>query len=206
MRSFNLLTMNLHYYWKVCVLHYYCVFLAEVRVRVRAECAESATTLESVASEKMSELERRLDRFAQANSILRARELAGNLVLSLRLGELPALEALARDASDGRLLHSLSRVFLADSLRSTLNNEPLRLMVALDDDDYENARCTLAQNIWVCFLTICFLRLNVAIFDLVYFHSLIDVLYAKETRCQCLFTHFHFVRVFSHNVRVLSNR
>ena len=123
------------------------MFLAEVRVRVRAECEETTTSLDSVASEKTSELERRLDRFAQANSILRARELAGNLVLSVRLGELPALEALARDASDGRLLHSLSRVFLADSLRSTLNNEPLRLMVALDDDDYENARCTLAQNI-----------------------------------------------------------
>lgn len=139
------------YYTDVLVLtqspNLHACFLAEVRVRVRAECAETASTLDSVASEKMSELERRLDRFAQANSILRARELASNLVLSLRLGELPALEALVRDASDGRLLNSLSRVFLSDSLRLTLNNEPLRLMVAIDDDDYENARCSLAQNI-----------------------------------------------------------
>lgn len=135
------------YYTSVLSSVFSVFCIAEVRVRVRAECAETTSTLDGVVSEKTSELERRLDRFAQANSILRARELAGNLVLSLRLGDLPALEALARDASDGRLLKSLSRVFLADSLRLTLNNEPLRLMVALDDDDYENGRFTLAQNI-----------------------------------------------------------
>ena len=117
-----------------------------MKLRVRAEYAENATALGAITSQRATQLERALDRFSQANSVLRARDL-GMLVCSLRIGDLSRLDALWRDYVSGKLIDALAPALLTETLRHAVNNEHLQLMLAIDDADFENARLTLVQNL-----------------------------------------------------------
>lgn len=78
---------------------------------MRAEYASHDHALANVASTKQTELERQLERFAQADTILKARDI-GSIVCDIKFSELTYLDAFWRDYINGSLLEALKGVFI----------------------------------------------------------------------------------------------
>uniref|UniRef100_A0A8C6SJQ2 Death effector domain-containing 1 n=1 Tax=Neogobius melanostomus TaxID=47308 RepID=A0A8C6SJQ2_9GOBI len=117
-----------------------------VRLRVRAEYLEHESALRnSVSSDKRQPLERQFELFSQANSVLRSRNL-GSIVCDIKFTELDNLDAFWTDYLSGALLEALKGVFLTDSLRSAAGSEGVRLLISVDQDDYEHGRRLLQAN------------------------------------------------------------
>lgn len=114
--------------------------LSDVRLRVRAEYLEHESALRGgVSSDKQQPLERQFELFSQANSLLRARDL-GSIVCDIKFTELDNLEAFWGDYLSGALLEALKGVFITDSLRMAAGSEGVRLLISVDQDDYEEGR------------------------------------------------------------------
>ncbi|KAL7392986.1 hypothetical protein ABVT39_004916 [Epinephelus coioides] len=115
----------------------------DIRLRVRAEYLEHDSALrEGVSSDKRQPLERQFELFSQANSLLRARDL-GSIVCDIKFTELDNLEAFWGDYLSGALLEALKGVFITDSLRMAAGTEGVRLLISVDQDDYEQGRMLL---------------------------------------------------------------
>ncbi|KAM9353001.1 death effector domain-containing 1 isoform 2-T2 [Symphorus nematophorus] len=111
-----------------------------IRLRVRAEYLEHESALrDGVSSDKQQPLERQFELFSQANSLLRARDL-GSIVCDIKFTELDNLEAFWGDYLRGDLLEALKGVFITDSLRMAAGSEGVRLLISVDQDDYEEGR------------------------------------------------------------------
>uniref|UniRef100_A0AAV2MCD2 TRADD-like N-terminal domain-containing protein n=1 Tax=Knipowitschia caucasica TaxID=637954 RepID=A0AAV2MCD2_KNICA len=111
-----------------------------VRLRVRAEYLEHESALRNgVSSDKRQPLERQFELFSQANSVLRSRNL-GSIVCDIKFTELDNLQAFWADYLSGALLEALKGVFITDSLRSAAGSEAVRLLISVDQDDYEEGR------------------------------------------------------------------
>ncbi|TDH11612.1 hypothetical protein EPR50_G00062550 [Perca flavescens] len=114
-----------------------------IRLRVRAEYLEHDSALrEGVSSDKRQPLERQFELFSQANSLLRSRDL-GSIVCDIKFTELDNLEAFWSDYLSGALLEALKGVFITDSLRMAAGTEGVRLLISVDQDDYEEGRMLL---------------------------------------------------------------
>ena len=114
--------------------------LSDVRLRVRAEYLEHESALRgNVSSDKRQPLERQFELFSQASSLLRARDL-GSIVCDIKFTELDNLEAFWGDYLSGALLEALKGVFITDSLRMAAGTEGVRLLISVDQDDYEEGR------------------------------------------------------------------
>ncbi|XP_045901864.1 death effector domain-containing 1 isoform X2 [Micropterus dolomieu] len=114
-----------------------------IRLRVRAEYLEHESALrDGVSSDKRQPLERQFELFSQANSLLRARDL-GSIVCDIKFTELDNLEAFWGDYLSGALLEALKGVFITDSLRMAAGTEGVRLLISVDQDDYEEGRRVL---------------------------------------------------------------
>ncbi|XP_062255998.1 death effector domain-containing 1 [Platichthys flesus] len=112
----------------------------DVRLRVRAEYLEHESALRgNVSSDKRQPLERQFELFSQASSLLRARDL-GSIVCDIKFTELDNLEAFWGDYLSGALLEALKGVFITDSLRMAAGTEGVRLLISVDQDDYEEGR------------------------------------------------------------------
>lgn len=117
--------------------------LSDIRLRVRAEYLEHESALRNgVSSDKQQPLERQFELFSQANSLLRARDL-GSIVCDIKFTELDNLEAFWGDYLSGALLEALKGVFITDSLRMAAGTEGIRLLISVDQDDYEEGRRVL---------------------------------------------------------------
>lgn len=92
-----------------------------------------------VSSDKQQPLERQFELFSQANSLLRSRDL-GSIVCDIKFTELDNLEAFWGDYLKGDLLEALKGVFITDSLRMAAGREGVRLLISVDQDDYEEGR------------------------------------------------------------------
>ncbi|XP_068425264.1 death effector domain-containing 1 [Clinocottus analis] len=115
----------------------------KVRLRVRAEYLEHDSALrEGVSSDKRQPLERQFELFSKANSLLRARDL-GSIICDINFTELDNLEAFWADYLSGALLEALKGVFITDSLRMAAGEEGVRLLISVDQNDYEEGRCRL---------------------------------------------------------------
>ncbi|XP_068611909.1 death effector domain-containing 1 [Brachionichthys hirsutus] len=114
-----------------------------VRLRVRAEYLDYESVLRgSVSSDKRQPLERQFELFSKANSLLRARDL-GSIVCDIKFTELGNLEAFWSDYLSGSLLEALKGVFITDSLRMAAGTAGVRLLIGVDQDDYEQGRLVL---------------------------------------------------------------
>ncbi|KAM6909635.1 death effector domain-containing 1 [Xenentodon cancila] len=112
----------------------------DIRLRVRAEYLEHESALrDGVSSNKRQPLERQFELFSRANSLLRARDL-GSIVCDIKFTELDNLEAFWGDYLSGALLEALKGVFITDSLRMAAGTEGVRLLISVDQDDYEEGR------------------------------------------------------------------
>ncbi|XP_039973529.1 death effector domain-containing 1 isoform X2 [Xiphias gladius] len=112
----------------------------DIRLRVRAEYLEHETALrDGVSSDKRQPLERQFELFSQASSLLRSRDL-GSIVCDIKFTELDNLEAFWGDYLSGALLEALKGVFITDSLRMAAGTEGVRLLISVDQDDYEEGR------------------------------------------------------------------
>ncbi|KAK2844784.1 hypothetical protein Q5P01_011443 [Channa striata] len=112
----------------------------DIRLRVRAEYLEHESALRNgVSSDKRQPLERQFELFSQANSLLRARDL-GSIVCDIKFTELDNLDAFWSDYLSGALLEALKGVFITDSLRTAAGSEGVRLLISVDQDDYEEGR------------------------------------------------------------------
>lgn len=117
--------------------------LSDIRLRVRAEYLEHESALrDGVSSDKRQPLERQFELFSRANSLLRARDL-GSIVCDIKFTELDNLEAFWGDYLSGALLEALKGVFITDSLRMAAGTEGVRLLISVDQDDYEEGRRVL---------------------------------------------------------------
>ncbi|XP_049587670.1 death effector domain-containing 1 isoform X5 [Syngnathus scovelli] len=115
----------------------------DIRLRVRAEYLEHEAALRNgVSSDKRQPLERQFELFRQADSLLRARDL-GAVVCDIKFTELDNLEAFWVDYLSGALLEALKGVFISDSLREAAGSEGVRLLISVDQDDYEEGRWLL---------------------------------------------------------------
>ncbi|XP_070690927.1 death effector domain-containing 1 isoform X2 [Pempheris klunzingeri] len=118
-----------------------------IRLRVRAEYLEHESALrDGVSSDKQQPLERQFELFSQANSLLRARDL-GSIICDIKFTELDNLEAFWGDYLSGDLLEALKGVFITDSLRMAAGTEGVRLLISVDQDDYEEGRRLLSETL-----------------------------------------------------------
>ncbi|XP_013782170.1 death effector domain-containing protein-like [Limulus polyphemus] len=122
-------------------------YTSDVRLRVRAEYCNYENALRgAISSNKVDPIERHLERFSQANTILRSRDL-GDIVCNIRFSEITYLDAFWRDYLNGALLDALKGVFITDSLKQAVGNEAIKLLVNVDEEDYERGRRILLQNL-----------------------------------------------------------
>ncbi|XP_061191575.1 death effector domain-containing protein-like [Saccostrea echinata] len=119
----------------------------DIRLRVRAEYSDHVTALTgNVNSNKPTQLERQFEKFMQATNILKSRDL-GSIVCDIKFTELTYLDAFWRDYLNGSLLEALKGVFITDSLKEAVGNESIKLLVSVDEDDYEAGRLLLLENL-----------------------------------------------------------
>ncbi|XP_074389943.1 DNA-binding death effector domain-containing protein 2 isoform X4 [Zonotrichia albicollis] len=112
----------------------------DIRLRVRAEYCEHERALRrAVASSRPRGPGRALDVFGQASGVLKARDL-GSILCDIKFSELAYLEAFWGDYLSGALLEALKGVFLTEGLRGAVGHEDVRLLVSVDQDDYEAGR------------------------------------------------------------------
>ncbi|XP_040268363.1 death effector domain-containing protein [Bufo bufo] len=121
----------------------------DIRLRVRAEYCQHETALQgNVFSNKQDPLERQFERFNQANTILKSRDL-GSIICDIKFSELTYLDAFWRDYINGSLLEALKGVFITDSLKQAVGHEAIKLLVNVDEEDYEIGRQKLLRNLIV---------------------------------------------------------
>ncbi|XP_078287868.1 DNA-binding death effector domain-containing protein 2-like [Rhinoraja longicauda] len=119
----------------------------DIRLRVRAVfCDQHSVLRGNVASAKAEPLDRCFDLFGQANTILKSRDL-GSIICDIKFSELSYLDAFWNDYINGSLLEALKGVFITDSLKQAVGQEVIQLLVNVDEDDYEEGRQILLQNI-----------------------------------------------------------
>ncbi|NXT02849.1 DEDD protein, partial [Jacana jacana] len=125
-----------------------CVLVpSDIRLRVRAEYCQHETALQgNVFSNKQDPLERQFERFNQANTILKSRDL-GSIICDIKFSELTYLDAFWRDYINGSLLEALKGVFITDSLKQAVGHEAIKLLVNVDEEDYEVGRQKLLRNL-----------------------------------------------------------
>ncbi|XP_074428047.1 DNA-binding death effector domain-containing protein 2-like isoform X1 [Larus michahellis] len=112
----------------------------DIRLRVRAElCEHDAVLRRSVASSRPRGPWRQLDVFGQASGVLKSRDL-GSILCDIKFSELSYLEAFWGDYLSGALLRALEGVFLTEGLRRAVGRQEVRLLVSVDQDDYEEGR------------------------------------------------------------------
>lgn len=120
--------------------------LSDVRLRVRAEYSEHESALRGgVSSDKQQPLERQFELFSRASTLLRTRDL-GSIVCDIKFSELANLDAFWADYLSGALLEALKGVFITDSLKRAAGQEGVRLLVSVDQDDYEEGRKLLLRS------------------------------------------------------------
>ncbi|NXO58938.1 DEDD protein, partial [Aramus guarauna] len=113
---------------------------ADIRLRVRAElCEHDAVLRRSVTSRRPRGPGRQLDVFGQASGVLKSRDL-GSILCDIKFSELSYLDAFWGDYLNGSLLEALKGVFLTEGLRRAVGREDVRLLVSVDQDDYEEGR------------------------------------------------------------------
>ncbi|KAL8219676.1 UNVERIFIED_CONTAM: hypothetical protein K2H54_030618 [Gekko kuhli] len=119
----------------------------DIRLRVRAEYCEHEPILrQNVMSNKQNRLERQFDVFGQSNTILKSRDL-GSIICDIKFSELSYLDAFWSDYMNGSLLEALKGVFITDSLKEAVGQEAIRLLVNVDEDDYEEGRRLLLESV-----------------------------------------------------------
>lgn len=119
----------------------------DIRLRVRAEYCQHESALHgNVFSNKQEPLERQFERFNQANTILKSRDL-GSIICDIKFSELTYLDAFWRDYINGSLLEALKGVFITDSLKQAVGHEAIKLLVNVDEEDYELGRQKLLRNL-----------------------------------------------------------
>uniref|UniRef100_G1SHF4 Death effector domain-containing protein n=1 Tax=Oryctolagus cuniculus TaxID=9986 RepID=G1SHF4_RABIT len=130
------------------VLGYWAIYnIQYIRLRVRAEYCQHETALQgNVFSNKQDPLERQFERFNQANTILKSRDL-GSIICDIKFSELTYLDAFWRDYINGSLLEALKGVFITDSLKQAVGHEAIKLLVNVDEEDYELGRQKLLRNL-----------------------------------------------------------
>ncbi|XP_030069462.1 DNA-binding death effector domain-containing protein 2 [Microcaecilia unicolor] len=118
-----------------------------IRLRVRAEYCEHEPVLRRfVLSTKQNALEKQFDVFSQSTTMLKSRDL-GSIICDIKFSELSYLDAFWNDYMNGSLLEALKGVFITDSLKEAVGQEAIRLLVNVDEDDYEEGRKLLLENI-----------------------------------------------------------
>ncbi|KAK3107557.1 hypothetical protein FSP39_017296 [Pinctada imbricata] len=118
----------------------------DIRLRVRAEYCDHSSALDgNVFSNKPTLLEQQFEKFSQASTILKSRDL-GSIVCDIKFVELTYLDAFWRDYVNGSLLEALKGVFITESLKQAVGNEAVKLLVSVDEGDYERGRVKLLQN------------------------------------------------------------
>ncbi|XP_053866390.1 DNA-binding death effector domain-containing protein 2 [Malaclemys terrapin pileata] len=119
----------------------------DIRLRVRAEfCQHEPVLRQNVLSNKQHRLERQFDIFGQSNTILKSRDL-GSIICDIKFSELSYLDAFWSDYMNGSLLEALKGVFLTESLKDAVGQEAIRLLVNVDEDDYEEGRRLLLDSL-----------------------------------------------------------
>ena len=120
---------------------------ADIRLRVRAEYCQHESALQgNVFSNKQEAVERQFERFNQANTILKSRDL-GSIICDIKFSELTYLDAFWRDYINGSLLEALKGVFITDSLKQAVGHEAIKLLVNVDEEDYQAGRRKLLRNL-----------------------------------------------------------
>ncbi|XP_061591087.1 death effector domain-containing protein [Cololabis saira] len=119
----------------------------DIRLRVRAEYCQHESALQgNVFSNKQEAVERQFERFNQANTILKSRDL-GSIICDIKFSELTYLDAFWRDYINGSLLEALKGVFITDSLKQAVGHEAIKLLVNVDEEDYQAGRRKLLRNL-----------------------------------------------------------
>ncbi|XP_078507462.1 DNA-binding death effector domain-containing protein 2 [Lissotriton helveticus] len=118
-----------------------------IRLRVRAEyCNHHSILSQNVLSNKQNRLEKQFDVFSQSNTVLKSRDL-GSIICEIKFSELSYLDAFWNDYLNGSLLEALKGVFITDSLKQAVGQEAIQLLVSVDEEDYEEGRKVLLENI-----------------------------------------------------------
>ncbi|KAJ3583173.1 hypothetical protein NHX12_034383 [Muraenolepis orangiensis] len=108
-------------------------------MRVRTEYLEHESALRrGVSSEKPHPLERRFELFGRSAAVLRARDM-GSVGCHITFTQLDNLQAFWADYLSGALLEAMKEVFITEGMRAAAAPEGVRLLISVDQDDYEEA-------------------------------------------------------------------
>ncbi|KAK2165362.1 hypothetical protein LSH36_51g00052 [Paralvinella palmiformis] len=119
----------------------------DIRLRVRAEyCSHESALQGNIHSNKPELIEQQFEKFMQANTILKSRDL-GSIICDIKFSDLTYLDAFWRDYINGSLLEALKGVFITETLKQAVGHEAIKLMVNVDEDDYESGRLALLKNL-----------------------------------------------------------
>lgn len=119
----------------------------DIRMRVRPHYPEQDSALRaSVYSDKQEPLARQLELFGRASAMLRTRDL-GCIRCDIKFSEVSKLDAFWADYLNGTLTQVLRDVFLTDALRRAAGSNQLQLLVSVDQDDYEQGRQLLLEQL-----------------------------------------------------------
>ncbi|XP_033100253.1 death effector domain-containing protein-like [Anneissia japonica] len=123
------------------------IHTCDVKLRVRAEYVRHDDDLHNhIHSNKQHRKEKQFELFSQASTILRTRDL-GSIVCDIKFSEITYLDAFWRDYANGALLEALKSVFISEALKEEIGHNAIRLLVSVDEEDYEKGRNTLMKNL-----------------------------------------------------------
>ncbi|KAK1898232.1 Death effector domain containing protein [Dissostichus eleginoides] len=71
----------------------------------------------------------------------------GSIICDIKFSELTYLDAFWRDYINGSLLEALKGVFITDSLKQAVGHEAIKLLVNVDEEDYQAGRRKLLRNL-----------------------------------------------------------
>ncbi|KAB0375585.1 hypothetical protein FD755_012228 [Muntiacus reevesi] len=152
----------------------------DIRLRVRAEYCQHETALQgNVFSNKQDPLERQFECFTPTPS-------------SSPGTWLTYLDAFWCDYINGSLLEALKGVFITDSLKQAVGHEAIKLLVNVDEEDYELGRQKLLRNLMLQALTFSLSLLwGILTTHLWSLHAVLGfVLYPSNQSHPCLFFFF----------------
>ncbi|XP_071958544.1 death effector domain-containing protein-like [Antedon mediterranea] len=119
----------------------------DVKLRVRAEYIRHDDELHNhIHSNKQHRKEKQFELFSQASTILRTRDL-GSIVCDIKFSEITYLDAFWRDYTNGALLEALKSVFISEALKEEIGHNAIRLLVSVDENDYDRGRRILIKNL-----------------------------------------------------------
>lgn len=125
---------------------------ASVKLRVQAEYEDHLSALRKSSdffrSTKDNPVLKKLEILCKAHEFIRTRDL-GTIMCNETFSELSHLDSFWADYLNGSLREAIKDVFLNDRLKEAIGEEPIQILISVNEQDFRKARAFLkSQTSW----------------------------------------------------------